>query len=483
MIDNTVGELAAVIGARAVIDNSEPEQALLEAAVTELVYDSRNARPGSLFVALPGERVDGHDFAPRAWQAGAVAAITNRPVPGGLCLITDDPIAAMGKIGRHVISRARAGGLRVIGITGSAGKSTTKDLLAQILERVAPVVAPRGSMNNEIGLPTTASWVTAETEFLISEMGAKGIGHIRYLAEITPPDIGVVLNVGSAHLGKFGSPDAIAQAKGELVEALPSTGRAVLNAGDPRVRAMATRTSAAAVFFAVEGDDTAGIRPEVFAAAATADDLDRWSFELRMGGRRHQIRLRLLGRHQIGNAVAAAAAAYAAGVEPTVIADGLNAAESRSHWRMELHELPGNALLINDAYNANPVSMAAALDALATIGNRRTNGARAARTIAVLGEMLELGDDSDSLHQEVGRAVAERGIDRLIIVGAGATPIMVGAIAAGMSEESVSAAADKAAVLEQLGGLQPGEVVLIKASRDVGLETIGEQLLAVGTGN
>lgn len=475
MINNTVGELATVIGARVELDGRPPEPALLDAEVTDLVYDSRNARPGSLFVALPGERVDGHDYAAKAWALGAVAAITSRPVPGGLCLVTEDPVAAMGRIGRHLTARAKAAGLRVIGITGSAGKSTTKDLVAQILERVAPVVAPRGSMNNEIGLPTTASWVTADTRFLIAEMGARGIGHIRYLCEITPPDIGVVLNVGEAHLGKFGSQDAIAMAKGELIEAVPDGGVGVLNAGDPRVKAMESRTNAPIVFFDVASP------ADVYATGLEPDDLDRWSFDLVIGDETFPVRLRLIGRHQVSNAVAAAAAAHAAEVPTPVIAEALSAAESRSHWRMELHELPAGGILINDAYNANPASMTAALDTLATIGGRRKSVDPAATTTAVLGEMLELGDDSGPMHEQVGRAVAEHRIDRLITVGAGAEPIVVGALAGGLDPAAVTQVPDKAAALASLRDLTAGDLVLIKASRDVGLETIGEQLLTDGS--
>lgn len=480
MINNTVGELTRVVGGRPEIDGRAPGSALLDAEVTELVYDSRNARPGSLFVALPGERVDGHDYAAKAWELGAVAALTSRPVPGGLCLITEDPVAAMGRIGQYLTARAKAAGLRVIGITGSAGKSTTKDLLAQILERVAPVVAPRGSMNNEIGLPTTASWVTADTRFLIAEMGAKGIGHIRYLCEITPPDIGVVLNVGAAHLGKFGSRDAIAKAKGELIEAVPDTGVAVLNAGDPRVRAMASRTSAPIVFFDVESSGNSELVEgcDVSATSLEPDDLDRWSFDLAVAGERHRVRLRLIGRHQVSNAVAAASAAHAAGVPAAVIAEALSAAETRSHWRMELHELPAGGILINDAYNANPASMTAALDTLATIGRRRKAIDPATTTTAVLGEMLELGDDSGSLHEQVGRAVAEHRIDRLITIGAGAEPILAGALAGGLDPTAATQVPDKAAALAALQQLTAADLVLIKASRDIGLETIGEQLLA-----
>ena len=480
MINNTVGELATVIGARVEFDGRAPEPALLDAEVTELVYDSRNAHPGSLFVALPGERVDGHDYASKAWSLGAVAAITSRPVPGGLCLITEDPVAAMGRIGQYLTLRAKSAGLRVIGITGSAGKSTTKDLLAQILEQVAPVVAPRGSMNNEIGLPTTASWVTADTRFLVAEMGAKGIGHIRYLCDITPPDIGVVLNVGAAHLGKFGSQDAIAKAKGELIEAVPDGGVAVLNAGDPRVRAMESRTNAPVVFFDVESPQGRehGETADVYATGLESDDLDRWSFDLVIGAETHRVRLQLIGRHQISNAVAAAAAAHAAEVPAAVIAGALSGAASRSQWRMELHELPAGGILINDAYNANPASMTAALDTLATIGGRRKAVDPTTTTTAVLGEMLELGDDSGPMHEQVGRAVAEHRIDRLITVGPGAEPIMAGALAGGLDPAAVTQVPDKAAALARLRDLSAGDLVLIKASRDIGLETVGEQLLA-----
>lgn len=478
MINNTVGELAELLGARLDLDGRAPDATELSAQVTELVYDSRKAGPGSLFVAFPGEHVDGHDYAAKAWRAGAVAAITARPVAGGLCLVVDDPQAAMGIVGRHVVATAKQRGLTVLGITGSAGKTTTKDLLAQILERVGTVVAPRESMNNEIGLPVTASWVTADTEYLVSEMGAKGIGHIGYLCSITPPDIGLELNVGIAHLGKFGSQDAIARAKGELVEALPTTGRAVLNAGDRRVREMADRTSAPVISFGVEGDQLPdGVRPDVFASGLTADDLDRWGFDLRIAEVSIPVRLTILGRHQVANAVAAAAAAHAVGVDAALIADTLSAIGLRSHWRMELHELPGGAVLINDAYNANPTSMQAALATMAGIGGNLRAAGRSSRLIAVLGEMLELGADSDRLHREVGAMVAEAGIDRLITVGAGAELIAAGATTAGMVPDAVVPVADKASAAKLLDGVGSGDVVLIKASRDIGLESLGEQLL------
>jgi UDP-N-acetylmuramoyl-tripeptide--D-alanyl-D-alanine ligase len=479
VINNTIGELVQVIGA---VIHGGVSSGRMGAQVTDLVVDSRLAGPGSLFFALPGERVDGHDYAAKAWQAGAVAAVTSRPVTGGLCLVVEDPQAALGAIGRHVTGIAKRAGLQVIGLTGSAGKTTTKDLLAQILEQVTTVVAPKESMNNEIGLPLTAGRITADTRYLISEMGAKGVGHIRYLCELTPPDVGLELNVGIAHVGRFGSRDAIAKAKGELVEALPDDGVAVLNLGDPRVRPMAARTKAPVTWFAVEGDDLGEehdqLHPLVFAAELGADELDRWSFQLTLGDRQLPVSLQILGRHQVSNAVAAAATAYAIGVDPEIIAETLSTVRLRSHWRMELHELPGEVAMINDAYNANPVSMAAALEALSRVGENRRAARAEARTIAVLGEMLELGEDSAAMHEEVGRTVVGHGVQKLITVGSGAGPIGAGALAAGMPAENVRAAPDKAAVIDLLADRGPGDVILIKASRDVGLETIGEQLLA-----
>ncbi len=494
MIDNTVGELAEVIDARAVLDDAPAADALLGQPVANMVTDSRLAEPGSLFVALAGERVDGHEFVGQAASAGAVAAVTSRPVAGTLCLIVDDPLLAIGAVGRHVTARAKAGGLRVIGITGSAGKTSTKDLLAQILERFAPVVSPRESMNNEVGLPLTASRCTASDRFLISEMGAKGIGHIRYLCELTPPDVGVELNVGIAHLGRFGSQDNIARAKAELVEALPPDGVAVLNAADHRVQAMAQHTIAGVLNFAVHAGNGPATNPDadaseqagppgagpetVFAHRLTPDDLDRWQFELVIGGAGYQVGLRLAGRHQVTNATAAAAAAYAVDVPPPVIAAALNQADQRSRWRMEFHPLTGGAVLINDAYNANPTSVRAALATMHRVATRQRAGSGTGRMIAVLGEMLELGDASTQMHQEIGSAVAGHRVDVLIGVGDGAEPILDGAREAGMTAKQLVSAPDPAAVASLLGDLRPGDVVLVKASRDVGLEITAEELIA-----
>lgn len=490
MNNNTVGELVTVTGATAVAGTDPADAAQLDRTVTHVTADSREVGPGSLFVALAGERVDGHDFVAQAVADGAVAAVTRWPVASAVCLVVDDPVQALGDIGRHVTLQAKEHGLQVIGITGSAGKTSTKDLLAQILERYAPVVAPRESMNNEIGLPLTASRCTTEDRFLISEMGAKGLGHIRYLCEVTPPDVAVELNVGIAHLGRFGDQDTIARAKSELVEALPSDGTAVLNGADHRVQAMASQTAARVINFWVQPpfDDSPGVGDEhamspaetstpgtVLACGLAPDDLDRWHFELVIDGVAHDVALGLVGQHQVTNATAAAAAAHAVGVGPASIATALNEAGSRSHWRMELHRLDSGAVLINDAYNANPTSMRAALSTLRNVAANRQPD-RDGRTIAVFGEMLELGPASQRMHEEIGAAVVGHQVDVLIGVGAGAEPILTGARDAGMPDDHIRTAPDPETVTSLLDDLTPGDIVLIKASRDIGLESVADAL-------
>ncbi|MBA8794314.1 UDP-N-acetylmuramoyl-tripeptide--D-alanyl-D-alanine ligase [Friedmanniella endophytica] len=481
MIAVGLGRLAETVGAE--LTGAGPD-----AEVTSVVVDSRQAQPGSLFVALPGEHVDGHDFVARAAQAGAVAALTTRPVPGVRCLVVPDAQQALGRVGRLAVDLARPQGLRVTGITGSQGKTSTKDLLAQVLETQAPTVAPVASFNNEIGVPLTACRVGPDTRFLVSEMGARGIGHIRYLCELTPPDVGMVLNVGFAHLGMFGSREAIAQAKGELAEAVPGDGVAVLNLGDPLVAAMHTRTRAAVVGF-LEPDaepDAAALRVAarlVSAVDPTADDAGCWSFGLRDSGtgETHPVRLRLLGAHQIGNALAAAAAATALGLAPAAVAEALSAAGPRSRWRMETHRRADGLLVVNDAYNANPGSMSAALRTLAGLGASRRAAGQPTRTVAVLGEMLELGDSAADEHAAVGRLAAELGIDRLLTVGDHADVIREGARAAGLGGEETAVFDTVDALREALlAEVASTDVVLVKASRAIGLETVADALLGDG---
>lgn len=459
----------------------------------DVVIDSRRVTPGSLFVALPGERVDGHDFAVAAAQSGAAAVLCAHPVDGlGVpALVVDDVQAALGRLGAAVVADARPRGLQVIGITGSQGKTSTKDLLAQLLGASGPTIAPEGSFNNEIGVPLTATRIEADTRFLVSEMGARGIGHIHYLTTLTPPDLAVVLNVGQAHLGEFGSRAGIARAKGELVAALPADGAAVLNADDPYVLAMAERTSARLWLFTegdgpdLDGPDLKGLpRPIAGMVRATdivGDELGRRSFQLvhSDGGAEQSapVHLQLLGAHQVGNALAAAAAALALGQTLPRVAELLSAAGNRSAWRMELHHRPDGVVVVNDAYNANPESTLAACRTLVELGRQRPEGAR---TIAVLGDMLELGETTTAEHERVGRAVADLGIDLLLAVGENAAALVSGAEAGGMAGRTVACGSKEAGGDWLAAHLIPGDVVLVKGSRVLGLETMADALLAGG---
>jgi UDP-N-acetylmuramoyl-tripeptide--D-alanyl-D-alanine ligase len=472
----SVAELAAVLGAE-LVGPGDPAS-----LVTSVSADTRTIGPGALFVALPGARTDGHAFVPAAIAAGAAAALTRDPVPDALCLLVADPLVALGRLARHLVDRAAATGLRVVGITGSQGKTSTKDLLSQVLESAGPTVAPAGNLNNELGVPLTVARIDERTRFLVAEMGARRIGHIAYLCDIAPPLVGVVLNVGHAHVGEFGGQAAIAQAKGELVEALPSAGFAVLNAADPLVWGMRDRTAAQVLAFCVDGVPEG---PGVWASDLTSDALGRYAFRLRTAqlGESEpevQVQLRVSGRHQVANALAAAAAAAALGLDLGQIGAGLSTAMALSRWRMELVERPDGVTVLNDAYNANPDSMRAAVGTLAELGRQR-NG----RTWAVLGDMLELGALAEQAHAELGAFVAERGIDRLVAIGAYAEPMAAAAQTAGLTEPgAVGVHADKvSAQADVLDRLEPGDVVLVKASRGLALDTVAEAILAFGEGS
>jgi UDP-N-acetylmuramoyl-tripeptide--D-alanyl-D-alanine ligase len=422
-----------------------------------VVIDSREAGPGSLFAALPGTRADGHEFAAAAVRAGAVAVLAARPV-GCPALIVPDVQAALGQLARLVVDRAA--GLTVIGITGSAGKTTTKDLTAQLVETLGPTVAPRESFNNEIGHPLTALQVTGQTRYLVSELAARGLGHITELCRIAPPRLGAVLCVGHAHAGEFGSLEAIAQAKGELPEALPADGVAVLNADDCRVAAMAARTRAEVVTF---GRSSAA---QVRAEAVRADSAGRAGFSLVTPAGSAPVQLQLYGEHHVANALAAAALAEQLGMPVADIAAGLSAAVARSRWRMEVTRLTEGVTVINDAYNANPDSVRAAVAALAAMS-------RGGRGFAVLGHMTELGAAAGRLHEEVGAQVAAAGLAGLIVVGADAAPMLSGAKAVpGWQGELVYVPDAAAAVAAVRDRLRDGDVVLVKASHSIHLEQV-----------
>jgi len=457
VIPLTLAQIAEITGGQL---SGEPA-----AVVTgEVVIDSRRAGPGGLFAAVAGEQVDGHDFAVAAVAAGAVAVLATRPVPVPSVLVGDVP-AALAALARFVADSLPA--VAIAGLTGSSGKTTTKDLAAQLIERLGPTIAPAGSFNNEFGLPLTVLRADAATRYLVLELSARGPGHIAYLCRIAPPRYGVVLNVGHAHAGEFGGLDQVARAKGELVEALPADGVAILNADDPRVLAMAARTAARVVTVGV--DDRAAL---IRATDVRLDDLGRPSFTLLTPEGPAAITLRLHGAHIVPDAVAAAALARELGLGLADIADGLCAAVARSRWRMEVHRRRDGVTVINDAYNANPESVAAALRALRHL-------AQDGRGFAVLGHMAELGGTSRASHEDVGELAAQADLAGVIAVGDEAAPILAGARRVRSWTGEALAVPDGAAALDALSNqLKPGDVVLVKASRAAHLEGVAEALLA-----
>ncbi|GAA2833009.1 UDP-N-acetylmuramoyl-tripeptide--D-alanyl-D-alanine ligase [Kitasatospora paracochleata] len=464
MIALTLGEAAAAVGGT--LDGAAADAVITGAVVT----DNRRIEPGGLFVCVLGERVDGHDFAAKAVEDGAVAVLATRPV-GVPAVIVDDVVIALGRLARAVVEKAEK--VEIVALTGSAGKTSTKDLIAQLLQRRGETVFPAGSHNNEIGHPLTALKVTPSTRHLVMEMGARHKGDIEYLTGITPPTVGLVLNIGTAHVGEFGSKEAIAVAKGELVEALPESGIAVLNADDPLVRAMASRTRARVVLFGESPD------AHVRATGVRLDDTGRPSFTLTTPAGSAPVQLRLYGEHHVSNALAAAAVAVELGMPVDDVAEALGEAGALSRWRMEVVERADGVTVVNDAYNANPDSMRAALRALATMAGR---GPERRRTWAVLGEMRELGEDSLDEHDAIGRLAVRLDVTKLVAVGGReAARMELGARNEGSwGEESVLVSDADAAIELLRSQVRPGDVVLVKASRSVGLERVAEALLADG---
>ena len=467
MIPLSLAEIAAVVNGQQ-SDIPDPDAHVSG----PVVIDSRKVAGGSLFAAFAGERVDGHDFARSAVEDGAVAVLATRPV-GVPAIVVDDVTRALGALARYAVERL---GTQVVALTGSAGKTSTKDLIAQLLERLGPTVWTPGSLNNEIGLPLTALRADAETRHLVLEMGARGIGHIRYLAQLTPPRIGVVLNVGTAHIGEFGGRKQIAEAKGELVEGLPPAGEqgegggvAVLNADDALVRAMSSRTRARVVLFGEAAD--AHVRAE----NVRLTERGQPTFTLHTPTGCGDVTMRLYGEHHVSNALAAAAVAHELGMPAGDIATALSAAGTLSRWRMEVTERADGVTVVNDAYNANPESTRAALRALAAMGRGR-------RTWAVLGEMAELGDESLAEHDAVGRLAVRLNVSKLVAVGGQAAVWLdMGAKNEGSwGEESVHVSDAEEAVELLRSELRSGDVVLVKASRSVGLERVADALAEPG---
>ncbi|MGB8996183.1 MAG: UDP-N-acetylmuramoyl-tripeptide--D-alanyl-D-alanine ligase [Pseudonocardiaceae bacterium] len=487
MIALTLAEVADAVGG-----------VLHSATGTEVVtggveFDSRRVGPGGLFIAVPGERVDGHDFAAAAVAAGAVGVLAGRPVGVASVLAPRSAIgsrsacyalaadtdgagaavlAALAALARTVVRTLSQSGLQVIGVTGSSGKTSTKDIVAALLVPLGPTVAPPGSFNNEIGHPWTALRADAATRHLVLELSARACGQIAALCQVAPPSIGVVLNVGSAHLSEFGSRDAVAAAKGELVEALPATGIAVLNADDPVVAAMDRRTTARVVRF---GQSPSA---QVRATQLAVDGRGCSSFRLITPTGEVRVALTVPGEHQVSNALAGAAVALELGATPAGIAAVLERYRPASRWRMEVTDRPDGVTVVNDAYNANPESVAAALRALVAMAGAGR------RSWAVLGPLAELGDATAQAYRTIGALAASLGVDRLVVVGEQARSLCLSTPASPAGRSAPVLVPDAPAALELLHGeLAPGDVVLIKASRTVGLERIAEGLLgAAGSG-
>ncbi|MFG3224703.1 UDP-N-acetylmuramoyl-tripeptide--D-alanyl-D-alanine ligase [Kitasatospora sp. NPDC048194] len=429
-----------------------------------LVVDSRKVTPGALFVAFDGERADGHDYAAGAVAAGAAGVLGSRPC-GATAVLVSDVLAALAKLTRW--QTARMHGVTRIGVTGSSGKTSTKDLFAQVLARAGVTHATAGSQNNEIGVPLTVASCPADARFLVLEMGARGIGHLTYLTDMAPLDVAVVLNVGAAHAGEFGSKEDTAKAKGELPASLTAHGLAVLNADDALVAPMAARTSAQVVFFG--RCETAQIR----ATDVSLDEGGRAAFLLTTPAGQARVQLQLLGDHHVSNALAVAAVAHHAGLAPAEIADALSHAVASTGSRMQRHDRPDGVTVIDDAYNANPDSMAAALRALAAMRAGR-------RTVAVLGEMRELGAGSAGEHRTVGALAAELGTDIVVAVGDGdAAHTAAGARDGGAQTHLVTDRQAAARLLDDL--LRPGDLVIVKASLSAGLQALVKDLVAAPT--
>ncbi|KAA1250372.1 UDP-N-acetylmuramoyl-tripeptide--D-alanyl-D-alanine ligase [Mycobacterium simiae] len=504
MIDLTVAQIAEIVGGT--LADISPQDAAQRHVTGTVEFDSRAVGPGGLFLALPGARSDGHQHAQAAVAAGAVAVLAARPVGVPAIVVTPPPrpteralagvlehdtdgsgaavLAALAKLATAVARELVANGLTIIGITGSSGKTSTKDLVAAVLTPLGEVIAPPGSFNNELGHPWTVLRATRNTDYLILEMSARHPGNIAALAEIAPPAIGVVLNVGTAHLGEFGSREVIARTKSELPQAVPKSGVVILNADDPAVAAMAAVTEARVVRV---GRGSSG---DVRAGPVLLDELARPQFTMHSGAGAAQVHLGVFGDHQVTNALCAAAVALQCGASLEQAATALAAAGPVSRHRMQVSTRADGVTVIDDAYNANPDSMRAGLQALAWIahgesGQSGDSPPTKRRSWAVLGEMAELGMDAIAEHDRIGRLAVRLDVSRLVVVGTGRSMSAMrhGAVMEGSWGGEVVSVSDADAALAMLRAeVQPGDVVLIKASNSAGLGVLADALVADGVG-
>jgi len=497
MIALTVAQIAEIVGGR--LADITPEQAERTVVTGTVEFDSRRITPGALFLALPGARVDGHDHAASAVNAGAVAVLAARPV--GVPAIVVEPVAsesrsgalehddevgsgaavlaALAELAGAVAAALVAKGLTIVGVTGSSGKTSTKDLIAAVLAPLGEVIAPPGSFNNELGHPWTVLRADENTDYLVLELSARHRGNIAALAAIAPPQIAVVLNVGTAHLGEFGSREAIAETKAELAQAVPESGVVILNIDDSAVAAMADK----AVARVVRVSRSAGA--DVWAGPVVLDELARPRFFLHADAGESEVRLGVSGDHQVGNALCAAAVALECGATPQQVADALGGAGPASGHRMQVSTRADGVTVIDDSYNANPDSMRAALQALAWIARGENLGSKR-HSWAVLGEMAELGEDAISEHDRIGRLAVRLDVSRLIVVGVGRSmgAMLHGAVMEGSWGAEATAVPDVDAALALLRAeLQAGDVVLVKASNSAGLTALAQALTSEDPGD
>lgn len=496
MINMTLGEIAEIVGGTL---SGGADPATVVSANVE--FDSRSIKPGGLFLALPGARVDGHEFVPAAIEKGAVAVLAAREVAGPAIIVpsveikhsnadiyANDPeghgaavVTALSKLARHVADVCvDSAHLNIVAITGSAGKTSTKDFIATVLSQDGATVAPPGSFNNELGLPHTVLRCTTDTKYLVAEMSARGIGHIRHLTEIAPPRIAAVLNVGSAHLGEFGSRENIAQAKGEIIEALPAAadgGVAVLNADDSFVAQMAPRTDAKVVWFSTNSQTAS--KADYWASDISLDDVARASFTFHTRSGSWPVTLQVFGEHQVANSLAAAAIAIEAGVDPELVIAGIQAHSAASAHRMDVQTRADGVTIINDSYNANPDSMRAGIAALAYTASGRPE----ATSWAVLGQMGELGDDAAEAHAELGTELDKYNVQCLITVGdnPNCAALAESAVRFGVRTTEVSNVEQAVELLAQ--SIKRDDVVLVKASNADRLWRVAEALHGMVNGD
>jgi UDP-N-acetylmuramoyl-tripeptide--D-alanyl-D-alanine ligase len=461
MIEIKLGDLAQILKGELIGD---PEQLVTGSVET----DSRLVGEGSLFFAKPGEETDGHKFVGSALEKGAVAAVVEHQVSERINqIVVSDSVEALGLLAAWLIRELKATGkLRVIGITGSNGKTTTKNMLRQILGKVGPTIAPIESFNNRVGAPISILRANRNTEFLVVEMGAEGIGSIEYLAKMADPDVGVILKVGLAHVGEFGGIENTAKIKGELAAALGPEAKLVLNADDSYVRAMSEITSATVTWFGTADDADYRASDIALTTSGTGYTM-HWP-----DGTTEVIGLNILGDVHIMNALAASAAASILGATNQQIREALESMQLAERWRMERGLRPDGVTVINDAYNASPDSMKAALQTLAQLGRLGS------RTVAVLGHMAELGEFSKAEHDAMGRLVVRLNIDQLVVVGDEAKLIHMGASQEGSwdGESQFFSTIDEA--LEYLRGiLSQGDTVLVKSSKSANLRILGDKLM------